>query len=294
MNLLQLYNRWIVTLPIMDNNLSLNGHTEEQASARDPDAISRLYRFTGALGTWFTKDENDCVTITLGLGPRNLIAPHTVKLALSSLSTLNFNDSTLDITPILHQLKTITNIEEMMHLIVTEILDKNPETHLIANGTDLPQALMTRALGTGRALKLAREVTNAAGSDMNPVQFATLANHIAEQHEMEIKIISGSELVSSNYPAIHAMGAGSRFPAQFIEMSYSTNNESPPIVLVGKGVTFDTGGLSLKTPEAMAGMRHDICGAATILGIMSVLKQVGCTSNVIGLFPVIENMVGPE
>jgi leucyl aminopeptidase len=278
----------------MNMNLRLNGYTEEQVNAANQDAISRLHKFTGSLGTWFTNKTNDFIDINLGLGPKDARGPNSIKVALSALSTLNLDELILDITSIIDELETDTKKDEMTRLVATEILDKNPTTRLILHGRPLPKSLMIQALAVCRGNELARKVTNASGTDMNPVQFATLATQISERHGLEINIFEGPELLNQNYPAIHAMGAGSKFPAHFIEMSYSADSDSPPIVLVGKGVTFDTGGLSLKTPEAMAGMRHDICGAATVLGIMSVLKEIDCKLNVIGLFPVIENMIGPN
>lgn len=278
----------------MNIDLRLSGYTEEQAAAGIQDAISHLHNFTGSLGALFTQEKDGFVHIALGLGPAESMSPNSIKIALNSISKLNLTGANLDIAPIIDALKTTENNEALLKLVVTEILDKNPGTQVTRNGTPLPQSLNIQALAVHHASELARNVTNASGTEMNPARFSAVATQIAEQNGLTIQIVDGPDLLSRGYPAVHAMGAGSRFPAQFIEMSYCANNDFPPIVLVGKGVTFDTGGLSLKTPEAMAGMRHDICGAATILGIMSVLTEIECKSNVIGLFPVIENMIGPE
>ncbi len=207
---------------------------------------------------------------------------------------LNLAEVNLDISPFIEEVTIHARKPEILQLVATEVLDKNPRTQLMIGGSPAPQSVITKALCIFHGSEIARAITNASGTEMNPDGFSQLATHIAEQNGLDINIVADSDLLDQNYPAIHAMGAGSRFPAKFIEISYSTGSKSAPIILVGKGVTFDTGGLSLKTPEAMAGMRHDICGAATILGIMSVLRQLGLASNVIGLFPIIENMIGPD
>ena len=79
-----------------------------------------------------------------------------------------------------------------------------------------------------------------------------------------------------------------------LDLRYLPNEPTARVTLVGKGVTFDTGGLSMKSPSAMAGMRQDKAGAATVLAVMSVLAELGVRAEVRALLPVIENMIGPH
>lgn len=91
--------------------------------------------------------------------------------------------------------------------------------------------------------------------------------------------------------AFMAVAKGSKEPLQLIELSYSGAAKSePPVVLVGKGITFDTGGISLKPAAAMDEMKFDMCGAASVLGVFRALAELKPAINVVGLIPACENM----
>jgi leucyl aminopeptidase len=90
--------------------------------------------------------------------------------------------------------------------------------------------------------------------------------------------------------ALLAVAAGSDEEPRFIAMEYSPKKDSRPVVLVGKGVTFDSGGLSLKTPQGMESMKYDMSGAAAVLGAMRAIAELKLPSNVVGLIPAVENL----
>ncbi|MBP7647895.1 MAG: leucyl aminopeptidase, partial [Comamonas sp.] len=108
---------------------------------------------------------------------------------------------------------------------------------------------------------------------------------------IQCKVHGPKEVAKLGMGAFLAVAQGSREPLQFIELTYSGAAKSQaPVVLVGKGITFDTGGISLKPAAAMDEMKFDMCGAASVLGVFRALAQLKPAINVVGLIPACENM----
>ena len=101
-------------------------------------------------------------------------------------------------------------------------------------------------------------------------------------------------MADENCRAILAVGGGSAQPPRLVLLRYNGGGDEQPIALVGKGVTFDSGGLSLKPSDGMADMKCDMAGAATVLGVMRAIAKLGVKHNVIGVCGLAENMVSGE
>lgn len=145
-----------------------------------------------------------------------------------------------------------------------------------------------------RAVARAREWTNAAGADLTPERFAAVAHDTAAAGFLECTVFDPGALASGGFGGLLAIGAGSRYGPRLVDLRYSPKNPRAQICLVGKGITFDTGGLSLKSPAAMMPMRMDKVGAATVLAVMSVLHELHLPIAVRGLLALAENMIGPD
>ena len=118
-------------------------------------------------------------------------------------------------------------------------------------GADLPAVRRT-----AHACALARDMINTPPNDMGPRQIETLAREIAESNGAEISVIAGAELLERNYPAVHAVGRGAtaeRAP-RMVEMTWNGGGAGPRVVIVGKGVVFDSGGLNIKPSGGMRWM----------------------------------------
>lgn len=144
------------------------------------------------------------------------------------------------------------------------------------------------------ALIRAREWTNASGAALPPPRFADIARELAESVGLRADVWDESRLKQERCGAILAVGQGSTHEARLVDLLYDPPGARHSVTLIGKGVTFDTGGLSLKSPAAMASMRMDKVGVATVLAVMSVLPDLGLDVRVRGLLPLAENMVGPD
>lgn len=158
----------------------------------------------------------------------------------------------------------------------------------------LPARALAWAEAEASALRRARRWTSAPGQELYPERFASLAQEIARTKGLIVEVMGDDALKRERFGGILAVGQGSRHQPRLVDVRYVANDPVASITLVGKGVTFDTGGLSLKSPTAMAPMRMDKVGAAVVLAVLSVLPDLGLPVTVRGLLPLVENMVGPD
>lgn len=158
----------------------------------------------------------------------------------------------------------------------------------------VPGPAMAWAEAEAAALRRARRWTSAPGQDLYPDRFAELARETARINGLGVDVMDDEALEQGGFGGILAVGRGSRHRPRLVDLRYAPADPVASLTLVGKGVTFDTGGLSLKSPTAMAPMRMDKVGAAVVLAVMSVLSDLGLPVTVRGLLPLAENMVGPD
>lgn len=127
----------------------------------------------------------------------------------------------------------------------------------------------------------------------NPTYLAKQAKKLASQYDrLYTSIVDEAKMRELKMGALLAVSAGSDTPAKLIVMQYKGAPKSQaPIALVGKGVTFDAGGLSMKTPAAMIGMKYDMAGAASVFGAMKSVAELNLPVNLVGVIPATENMV---
>jgi leucyl aminopeptidase len=144
------------------------------------------------------------------------------------------------------------------------------------------------------AVCLARDLVNEGPSRMNPTSLAREAVRQGRAGGLRVRVHTERELRSLGMNALLAVARGSSEAPRVVHLHYRPKGRPRArVVLVGKGVTFDSGGLDLKTSEGMFTMKADMAGAATVLSAMTVLRDVGCRVEVHGLLGLVENMTGP-
>jgi leucyl aminopeptidase len=152
-------------------------------------------------------------------------------------------------------------------------------------------AVLEEARQQAHACALARDMINTPANDMGPLQVETIAREIAEQYGAQITVTVGEGLLEAGYPAVHAVGraaAAHRAP-RMIELTWG-EADHPLVALVGKGVVFDTGGISIKPAAGMEEMTMDMGGAGVVAGVMRTLALRRAKANVVGLVGLVENM----
>jgi leucyl aminopeptidase len=123
---------------------------------------------------------------------------------------------------------------------------------------------------------------------------AEQARTIAEAAGLDVEVWDEERLLRDGFGGILAVGRGSVRPPRLVRLDYVPAGATRHVVLVGKGITFDSGGLSLKPPDGMVAMKTDMSGGAAVLGAMSALRDLGVTSHVTALVPLAENMPGAD
>ncbi|MEM6978571.1 MAG: leucyl aminopeptidase [Planctomycetota bacterium] len=166
-----------------------------------------------------------------------------------------------------------------------------PEQISLAGVND--QALH-RGRALGHAINLTRRLVNEPPTIMNPSEFADRAVAMASDVGLKSETWDEAKLAAENCEAILAVGRGSSSPPRLVTLRHDGGGDQPPVILVGKGVTFDSGGLSLKPSDGMVDMKCDMAGAATVVGVMRAVAELNLPLNVVGICGLAENMVSGD
>ena len=162
-----------------------------------------------------------------------------------------------------------------------------PDDHELERALD-------RALAIGGAGWRARMLATVPSNLKNPAWLAEQARLLGEEAGLTVTIWDEHRLADEGFGGILGVGQASATPPRLIRMDYTpakVSRKTPVVVLVGKGITFDSGGLSIKPGEAMVTMKRDMTGGGIVLAVLSALAAVGCPVRVVGLVPAAENAV---
>jgi leucyl aminopeptidase len=157
-----------------------------------------------------------------------------------------------------------------------------------------PGAEDKKALALGKsvadAVCLARDAVNEPPNELVPETLAQIARRIAREHRMKIKVLDARGIRAAGMNLHYAVGQGSSNPPRFIHMSYVPRRKKKKLVFVGKGLTFDSGGLCIKPAPGMGDMKTDMGGAAAVLGLMAAVGRLRPDVEVHGIVGAAENM----
>lgn len=143
------------------------------------------------------------------------------------------------------------------------------------------------------ATNLCRDLANIGGNDMAPVHLAEAAREMSERHGLDFRAFDKAEMEAMGMGALLAVAQGSAQEPRFITMRYNSpeaRSDRPPVALIGKGVTFDSGGISIKQADGMENMKSDMSGGAAVIAAMSAIAQLRPPINVVGIVPAAENL----
>ena len=156
------------------------------------------------------------------------------------------------------------------------------------------EAAVEAAARTAQATHLARDLANTPSNEKDPAWLAAQARGLARRSGLDVRIRAEKELAAEGWGGVLGVGSGSSRPPRVIELRYrpSGRTRAPHVVLVGKGITFDSGGLSLKPREAMVPMKTDMAAGGAVIAVMSALKAAGVRVPVTGVVAAAENMPG--
>ncbi|PVX81334.1 leucyl aminopeptidase [Paraburkholderia unamae] len=164
-----------------------------------------------------------------------------------------------------------------------------------ADASKAAKRAIRRAVALANGIDLARDLGNLPGNVCTPAWLGNAAKKIARDWEMKVEVLGAQRIEALKMGAFLSVARASAQPAQLIVLEYRGGGaRTAPVVLVGKGITFDSGGISLKPGEAMDEMKYDMCGAASVLGTMRAIAEMGLRLNVVAIVPACENMPGGD
>ncbi|NUM44104.1 MAG: leucyl aminopeptidase [Anaerolineales bacterium] len=169
---------------------------------------------------------------------------------------------------------------------------RSPLTIQVHPASDAVQTALTQATILCTAQNLAREWGHEPPNVINPLTLADRCQTLASHLNLQCTILDDQQLEAMGAGAIVAVGKASQTPSRLIILEYpGTNPTEKPVVLVGKAITFDTGGYTIKTRDGMVGMKYDKCGAMAVIGLMQAVAQLRLPAPVIGIIAAAENMI---
>ncbi len=238
----------------------------------DVDA-NRLRAAAGPAGRMATRHAK--VVVALGEKAADGTTPEDAARAVTEgwvLGAYRFDDHRSDPTP--SQVRSVT---------------------LTAGGARSARDAVTRGVAIARGVSLARDLVNQPGGSLVPAQMAERVREVARDVGLKVRIDGPAALRRKAMGGVLGVSQGATNEPRFVEVTYQPEGRvRGHVALVGKGVTFDTGGYSLKSNEGMKGMNSDMGGAAAVIGAMSVLADLGAKVKVTGFLPLVENMIGPD
>lgn len=224
-----------------------------------------------------------------------------------------------DLPPAVYQLMTPLPVEEQNEFALGWLLSKyrfkpyKPKAHpsdtiTIPSWQSAPEHNKTPELIAPKGINahtletiaqgeaLTRDLINIPACDMAPADLSTIAHQLAERYQAKIEIIQGNALLERGFPLIHAVGRASPRAPCLIDMTWDNTggNTKPLLVLVGKGVCFDTGGLNIKPSNSMQLMKKDMGGAANVLGLAFMIMAMNLPLRLRVLLPCADNAISGD
>ncbi len=172
-----------------------------------------------------------------------------------------------------------------LHRLVIGVGDKSSQRQAAAG--------LEQGLTVAHGMSLAKDLGNLPGNVCTPAYLAEQARELAKRYRMKVQVLERKDMEKLGMGTLLSVAQGSAQPPKLITLEYrGAGKAQKPVVLVGKGVTFDTGGISLKPAPEMDEMKYDMCGAASVLGTLKAVAEMKLPINLVGIIPATENMPG--
>ncbi|NDP62319.1 leucyl aminopeptidase [Polaromonas sp.] len=210
----------------------------------------------------------------LFLGLLDNVQPETVRAAVVACAEASYAYSTTKSKPVAAKLQQVTIAVENVAAV---------------------QSGFDKAIALVKGIELAKEWANRPANHATPTLLAGAAKELGKLRGIKTEVLGHKEVEKLGMGAFLAVAQGTAEPLRFIVLRYDGGaKDEAPVVLIGKGITFDTGGISIKPATEMDEMKFDMCGAASVLGTFRALAELQPALNVVGLIPACENMPGDK
>ena len=243
-----------------------------------------------------------------GLGEKGKISNDTIRFVTGKIAQkareLNLGDFSIIVpnSSIFETTSAVSQIVEGTKLSLYSFdefkkkkAEKSPNLTILASKSPKITKAVSKTEIISQGVIYTRSIANLPPNDCTPSRLAGFSNAVATKNRLKCKIFSKVELKKKGFGGITAVGQGSKNEPRLIVLEhFKGKRNEKPVVLVGKAVTFDTGGISLKPSDKMDEMKFDKCGGCTVFGIMKAVESLRLPLNVVGIIPSVENMPGGE
>ena len=240
--------------------------------------------------------------LVLGLGRKDKIDPSSIRIAAGAAARASISRKvgSVAVECFCSGLESCQPMGEGLVLGSYQFLDyktKDDENFELDSasviGCDSDE--ISKGTEIGKAVCFSRDLSNHPGNVTTPTRLADAARKISDQAGMELTIFDRKEFTEMGMGGLAGVAQGTDEPPKFIILEYyGADKDERPKVLVGKGLTFDAGGISIKPASKMDEMKYDMCGSATVLGVFKAIAALRPKINVVGIVPSTENLVGAK
>tara|TARA_B110000438_G_scaffold110676_1_gene108554 strand:+ start:382 stop:1839 length:1458 start_codon:yes stop_codon:yes gene_type:complete len=284
-----------------DHSMTPNGSDLDQESGGAISSAIKVGDIKGKTGEVNYFYINNRRFVLIGLGKKNEISAETVRLAAGSAlrASISKKADSVTIDCFCSGLGSCQAMGEGIVLGSYQFLDYKtkdkkkfePETIRVI-GCDHGE--INKGVAIGSAVCFARDLGNHPGNKATPSYLAEAAKEIADMGNMGLTVFDREEFTQMGMGGLAGVAQGTDEPPKFIILEYNNGGNDKPKVLVGKGLTFDSGGISIKPASKMDEMKYDMCGSTVVLGVFKALAQLKPKINVVGIIPSTENLNGAK
>jgi leucyl aminopeptidase len=284
---------------------ALNGIISDLITEFKPDFKQSRLLYIG--NGWYTGHVKQIALI--GLGKRGEFDIDKLRRASAIAAKLARQNRIKNFATLLHKACTKDDIAQVGRAVAegtllamykfskykTEKDDFTPESLMLVDRTSkkLEEGIRVGSI-LAESTNYVREIVNSPACFVTPTAFADEAKRVAKKHRLKITTLDKNGIEKMGMNALLGVSLGSSQHPRFIVMEYKVSKKKDKIAIVGKGITFDSGGLDLKPAQYMETMKLDKAGAAAVIGIMQAAARLRLPINIVGAMPVTENMPGPS
>ncbi len=301
----------VLVIPLFENSFPQSYDNLDKLTGGLIKKVINSGEFKGKLGSTMLihLPTNNIIAeraLLIGLGKKENITAERIRQAggkaFSFLKTAGYANIAVS-TKELNSLPTLKSIEEapptyfiegsLLSLYIFDRYKKNEDIKEIKSITilgDEKEIPIQRIETVVKATNFARDITNTPSNDMTPSTLANIANSLSSKN-ITVKVLEKKDAQKEGMNAYLSVAKGSAEPSKFIIINYKGSKDSA-YVIIGKSITFDSGGISLKPAEGMEKMKYDMAGGAATLAIMKAASELQIPLNIVGILPATENLPG--
>ena len=266
--------------------------------------------FKGELGQVQILPEGNKLIAAVGLGESTEISPTKLRTAAAALARAARQHASVATDLVskseIETTQAIQSVVEGMALSLYKFDYKSSSTKnkedevlkkvvLAGSTSSAANSAILKAAAVVEGVVLARDLVNEPGGSLTPQVFARKATRMAKEKGLTAKVMDEAAIKKAGFGGLLGVNRGSDHPPRFVELTYRPKGKAKAtLALVGKGITFDSGGLSIKPWQGMSEMKTDMGGAAAVIGAMSALSSLAPKIRVKGYLPMTDNMLGGD